>query len=435
MKLRLHTLLFALFIGGIFNYAKAQTEIDIDANSKTYNEIFDSLSTGLIQSRIPYGVLYDRVYGWSGLENWQSGDTTSLSRLFQTWYDLEQSYTDSTQRPNNYSSMRTKVQQKIYAVNIPIIVLFYNFSLIDTLAFTDGRMTLNNGMIIDNNNTSPYFAKQICMAGFRVDKIIANKNYTLQLDNALQLINSGSNVLQPPNNYRLNPIQSITINNLTTGLQYIVTASNPQLIQFTQAGSNIIKFTVTTITGASFIAHQYITIENIDYSDGTAQRPNGPTCLPSNEIIESTIPFQGYGETTATNSFADYHIYYHTINLNGTDNCQRILKKPIIIMDGFDPQDNNKYYNIYEDYLSYGTNPSIKLGDELRDKGYDVIILNFPKLGSIIDGVNGVPSINVPNNVKVNGTTTTVNKFERDGGTDYMERNAFILEKTYTRCK
>lgn len=71
-------------VGGVFAPAKAQTEMEIDANSKTYSQIFDSLSTGLIPSRIPYGILYDRVYGWSGLENWQSGDTTSVRRLFQT---------------------------------------------------------------------------------------------------------------------------------------------------------------------------------------------------------------------------------------------------------------------------------------------------------------------------------------------------------------
>ena len=50
----------------------------IDDNSKNYSQIFDSLSTGLIPSRIPNGVLYDRVYGWSGLDNWQNGDTTSV---------------------------------------------------------------------------------------------------------------------------------------------------------------------------------------------------------------------------------------------------------------------------------------------------------------------------------------------------------------------
>ena len=423
MKIKIFTLLLTVIVATIFTPATAQTEMDIDANSKNYSQIFDSLSTGLIPSRIPYAVLYDRVNGWSGLDDWQGGDTTSVRRLLQSWYDIEQSYFDSMQRPNRYINMRTKMQEKIYAVNLPIIALYNNFSFIDTLAYTDGRMTLNNGMLTDNNVALPYVTKQICMAGFGLDKIVANKNYTLQLDSALQFINNG---------FVIDNIQIVTINNLTTGLQYVVNNTNTQLIQFTQIGSNVLQFTITTTLGASFIAHQIVTVQDNGYVEGIAQRPDptGPSCFPSNELVESTIPFQGYGETIATNSFADYHIYYHTINLNGTDNCQRILKKPIIIIDGFDPQDANPYFKIYKNYLKYLSNGNdVFLGDDLRDKGYDVIILNFPKLGSTVDGINGVPNLSIPSNVKVNGTTNTINKFERDGGTDYMERNAFILVK------
>jgi hypothetical protein len=251
MKLRIYTICFLLVVGGFFTTAKAQTEIDINVNSKNYSQIFDSLSTGLILNRIPYGVLYERVFGWSGLDNWQSGDTTSVSRLFQGWYDIEQSYINASLRPTRYGNMRTKVQQKIYAVNLPIITLYNNFSSIDTLASTDGRMTVNNGVLIDNNGASPYMTKQICKAGFGIDKIVAYKNYTIQLDTSIALNNTAFN------------IQSITIDNLTVGSQYAVTGSNQQLIQFTQVGRNVLKFTITTTSGASFIAHQIVISDTV----------------------------------------------------------------------------------------------------------------------------------------------------------------------------
>lgn len=163
----------------------AQTEINITAGSKTYSETFDSLSTGLNPSRIPFGILYDRVYGWSGLDNFQNGDTTAVSRLLQGWYDLEQSYTNSNLRPNRYENMRKKVEQKIFAVQLPIITLLSNFSFIDSMAYSDGRIIVNNGMLIDNNGALPYSTKQIAMAGFGIDKVVANKNYALQLDTAI----------------------------------------------------------------------------------------------------------------------------------------------------------------------------------------------------------------------------------------------------------
>ena len=110
MKKLLHNLILFFVFTVTFLTAQAQTEIEIDANGRSYSQIFDSLSTGLIPSRIPYGTLYDRVYGWSGLDTWEGGDTTSVSRLFQSWYDAEQSVVNPLARPNNYDSMRTVVQ-------------------------------------------------------------------------------------------------------------------------------------------------------------------------------------------------------------------------------------------------------------------------------------------------------------------------------------
>ena len=52
-----------------FSKAQAQTIPEIEANGRTYSQIFDSLSTGLIPSRIPYGVLMDRVYGLGSLKH------------------------------------------------------------------------------------------------------------------------------------------------------------------------------------------------------------------------------------------------------------------------------------------------------------------------------------------------------------------------------
>ena len=50
--------------------SKAQQSIpEIEVNGRTYSQIFDSLSTGLIPSRIPYGVLMDRVYGLGSLKH------------------------------------------------------------------------------------------------------------------------------------------------------------------------------------------------------------------------------------------------------------------------------------------------------------------------------------------------------------------------------
>jgi hypothetical protein len=417
MKFKIIALLLIAVAFGAFTKVNAQ--IEIQAANKTYSEVFDSLNTGLIQSRIPNGTLYNRVYPWTSLDTWKNNDTTSISKLYQSWYDAEQSVVNINNRPNRYEPMRNKVQQLLYQVNLPIININYRFSYFDSMAIIDGRLSINNGMLVDNNLASPYITKQITMAGIGVDKMMANKAYIFKKDTALLLNNTDLLVT------------NIVVNNITTGENYPLLNNISQIpIYFTTAGLNVLKFTINYNNGTSQTNYQKINVVSNNATAGTFGRPDGPSCKPENIIIESSIPFKGYNETVATNSFADYHIYYHTVNLTGIDNCQiagvRKLLKPIIILDGFDPQDENKYFNIYEDNLKFVKNgiPTF-LGDELRDKGYDIIILNFPKLGSDIDGMpNKVPSM-----VKVNGTAQLQSQLDRDGGTDYMERNAFLLVK------
>jgi hypothetical protein len=423
MKIKILFLLLVVMVYQLFVPLKAQTTIQINSSSKNYSQIFDSLSIGLIPARVPYGNLYDRVYNWSRLDVWNNGDTSSLSKLYQTWYDAEQCVLDSNIRPSRYISMRNLIQRQLIQLKLPLIAINYRFGFIDSNAFTDGRMSINNGFLIDNNNAIPYFTKQISMAGIGLDIVVANKNYSLQFDTSILFNNTTQN------------IQNIIVTNINSGQTYTVSNSvSPTLIQFTQLGNNVLKFTINLSNGSNFINYQTVKVEDggIVNGNGTAARPNGPSCEPEHKIVESLIPFRGYIESQATNNFADYHIYYHTINLNGIDNCQRILKKPIIIMDGFDPQDKRKFYDIYKGQLSYKVNGNpILLGDELRDKGYDVIILNFPKLGSEIfdNSVPAVKVLDISKDVKVNGTTQISDQDGRDGGTDYMERNAFILVK------
>lgn len=110
------------------------------------------------------------------------------------------------------------------------------------------------------------------------------------------------------------------------------------------------------------------------------------------QTISSTIPFQGYEETEAFNGIGEYEIFY--------DNVNQQLDKPIFLVDGFDPTDTRTIPMIYES-LNYGTGQN--LATDLRNQGFDIVILNFP-------------------NYTRPQTTTLI-----QGGSDFIQRNAFIL--------
>jgi len=408
---------FSIFLS-LQQTSNAQTNTEIEANGRSYSQIFDSLSTGLIPSRIPYGVLMDRVYGWSGLTDWNNGDTVTASHLFQSWFDAEQAFVNAATRPNNYTLMRDAVQQQVYEVKLPVISFCYQFGYFDSLALTDGRLSEVNGILTDNNNASPYLSKQITFAGIATEDIVQTKSYALQYSNTLILNNTSFT------------IQSIVVKNITSNIEYTLTVNTAQVVQFTTAGTNLLRFTINLSNGTSYISYQKVDIKATTNGNGNiALKPAGPNCVPVSELLTSNIPFQGYTETFATNSHADYHTYYHTQSPAASD-CERVLRKPIIIIDGFNPEDDRKYSKIYGEQLSYSKNgvPTL-FGDELRDKGYDIIILNFPILGSVITDENKNTVVTIPSTVKINGTNTDINLRNRDGGADYIERNAMLLIK------
>ncbi|WP_053976032.1 T9SS type A sorting domain-containing protein [Mangrovimonas xylaniphaga] len=110
--------------------------------------------------------------------------------------------------------------------------------------------------------------------------------------------------------------------------------------------------------------------------------------------INSSITYQGFGETMAHAGTGEYKIYY--------DNIDGVFDKPIIVADGFDPNDSRTIDLMYS-LLDYGE-PVQNLADALRDEGFDIVVLNFPTYISSSDN------------------TTEIN-----GGADFIQRNAFIL--------
>ena len=84
----------ALFFAHGCNGLKAQG-IELK-EEETFSSDLRRMFSSIPHDAIPYGILYDRVPGWSGLTLWNSGDTTSTSHIKQSWYDLERAMNKPT---------------------------------------------------------------------------------------------------------------------------------------------------------------------------------------------------------------------------------------------------------------------------------------------------------------------------------------------------
>ena len=105
--------------------------------------------------------------------------------------------------------------------------------------------------------------------------------------------------------------------------------------------------------------------------------------------ITANIAYQGFGESQPYFGQGEYEIFL--------DNVDGVLDRPVIVLDGFDPGDVRGIGALYAS-LSYGGQ---NLADELRDLGFDIVVLNAPNY--ITDG------------------------YEIGGGGDFIQRNAMVL--------
>jgi len=121
-----------------------------------------------------------------------------------------------------------------------------------------------------------------------------------------------------------------------------------------------------------------------------------PTLLVAQISFTSAITpdLSAYGEATNYPGEGEYQIFLSADN---------VLDKPIIVVDGFDPDDTRNIAGLYSSLDFTGTFGSQNLADLVRAEGFDVVILNFPTYVRAADGA-------------------TV-----DGGADFMERNAMLL--------
>lgn len=378
---------------------------------QTFTQRFDSLAGGLIYSRVPTGVLYERVYPWSGIENWQPGDTLTPSRLRQAAWEMTQSRVKDTAAGwAAYKSWQDALYSHKMTGNVSVLGLNYSYSVLDSQAAKDGRIYLTADSLLVDKGTGapPYVTQKVAWAALGIDA-----STELYAESALSISFPGNGLL----NNTENTVTAIRIRNLATGQELLFPkGADAQLLQLPQAGSHLLELSLRYADGSySPLIRQRLTVLT------KLAKATGADCDPIHGLIESEKLYQGSGEPIATSTWADYHIYYHYTSPAATQ-CEQVLKKPVIILDGFDPQNSRQFFELYNIYLSVrGT--STNLAEELRKQGYDVVILNFPKLGQRID----VSGQQVPEQVKMpNGTRT--NRRNRDGGTDFIQRNAYALE-------
>lgn len=400
--------LFFLLASLCLHFSLCAQSID----TSTYQGKMDYLLQTLNKNKVTSGILYDRVEPYADLRNFGHrgyADTSSLVHYWQAWYELIAA--DYTKDSAGLVPLKAGAEQNAASLQrkvIPIGGLLYRFQLLDTNAVNNGVLVAEHETLVQNQAKAgeSYLLTRKTFVGALLATEIKKGSYYIKADPAFWHCNTGETLLRYiiyQNGIlvdSLSPGDSLAVNFQESGLQTFA------LVAQTGNGQNYTSYSTLSVEAVTVYEHEWDRPDSARYWYETEKfKPCGGV---RSTPITATISFKDYDDLSNSPVYGqgEYTIYKR---LEDPGNCGLSnIRKPIIILDGFDPSDDRKAETLYGKYLRYldGSGSNTYLGDAVRNNPnqYDVIILNFKDWSP--PGIGGMVV---------------------HGGADYVERNAMVL--------
>jgi len=380
-----------------------------------------------ISSQINTGILYTKITPFSNLYNFNTleHNTTNSSSFVQAISELH----NASDKSLFISSEQLKALKKqLYSaknntatplVDIGIINTSFDFLYYDEENESNGGLRLINGVFTPIANKPSVFTKHVTLISPQQEiiKNTANGIVNFQLQNSL-FFNRSKPIKTLVANFGTNTNYTLINNSIFTN-----TVAN---VNYTTFGKKQFTFTITYQDNSTQTT--YATASIVQPPLTNLQKSNN--CVKTDVVtFNSTIPFKAWDENTTKYGQLEYKIFFGDNNQTGSCDISRV-KKPFIVVDGFDPGDtrriedtdcdaicqklisdaNDGIYNeedhesIYE-LMKFSNDPNDNMVAKLQEENYDVIIINLP-------------TIRAAHNFK---------EIIHDYGADYIERNAMSL--------
>lgn len=335
----------------------------------------------LLKEHTETKILYDQVANVSHATDIKKEEINPLY-FMQVYHEMERA--DYLNRLPKLEKLEAEAKNGFAKEYVPLSVLISEFETIIKSTVENNKMVFNANNQYEITDTSiSYFNKHAIGIVAPLLKAIKGKRVVFKL-NESHIFNT--------TNKNISKIEA----DFNDGLGFRILNKNSEVIvNYSTIGKKTIAFKMTLNTGEIFTHSNAFEVEEkaipLDASAKISQM--APFYVSPLTSITSSIPYQGVGETAAHQGRGEFQIFY--------DNEAGLLDKVIIVCDGFDPGDGRKIPDIYN-LLNYGA-PVQNLGNNVRNLGYDVVVLNFPQY------------------TRPDGTTVI------DGGVDYIQRNAKVM--------
>ncbi|MDY7393683.1 hypothetical protein UMM65_00370 [Aureibaculum sp. 2210JD6-5] len=360
----------------------------------------DSMLVHIDKKTLTSGILYERVTPWAALDEFNgSNENMSSPRHFeQALHELyiasnKQKFVYYRDLRNKYTNEKFQNVVDVGIINATFQTLNYNAESKDL-----GGLRLVNNVYQPVKGEDPFLTKHVLVVS-PLKKYVVGQTIVFNFDKSFFFEETEDKRI-------INLVANFGTNQKHTLINKDILNKQSISVNYKSTGEKTISFTAQFSDGTSVTTKAKIHVKVV--SNSTLK--SGGNLIESHSIV-STIPFQGYDESTPINGQLEYRIFYDLVNNN------TVLNKPIVIIDGFDPLDKRKiqdsdphpgesdvdHVSIEEMMIYFDSdNDPVEIIEELRGLGYDVIIVNHPVYTRTINGV-----------------VTQI-----DGGADYIERNA-----------
>lgn len=358
--------------------------------TNNYKEYSDATLSKLDKSKIPFGILYEKVQPLANLDFFQIENKEALTNdihFFQAYHEFYFSHFDLQNlltEDEIYNQLDT--YEKANRFTQPLGFLFANFATIKQNAVENGLFLFEDGVFKDVASQNPYNTiSSILISPLSTEDWTIGTHY-IQLESNFIFGNAPK------------PMRKVRIN-FGDGLGW--QERDLSSIPMTDLNKNTVNPFVYELTSIDKQIDGQIEVE---FSDGTQIHSNFSQavkktrsecndCIPIGgmdggdqlHIVGDLYPsLSDYGITPTNAEGTAYIFYANQQNYNAHK-----LVKPVIFLDGYDPDNGRDVRRIYTKYINKNvTLPivgNIDLADHIRALGYDLIILDFKEGGDFLE--------------------------------------------------
>jgi hypothetical protein len=356
----------------------------------------DTMLANIDKTGLTTGVLYQRAVPFSRLAAFNEGANISSSGHFEQAL-LELHKASLGQKFMDHSQLRSLYVHDTIKNIVDVGIINASFNEINYVDANEdeGGLHKTQDDFEKINNGKPAFLERHALVISPLKKYVVGDDITYIFGPSFLLQDTATKNLVS------------LIANFDTATDYTIFNNGAFInaaitVPYTEEGYKILTFTATFADGSTKTTQGTLHVKL------ALHLPPPPLIVKYTE--DATIPFQGIGESMPYLGYLEYTVFY--------GNPQAKIKKPLVIIDGFDPGDERKVrdedsdkpanehrsiyeYNIYEDAAG---DPYFIIPD-LRVLGYDVVIVNHP--------------------------TYYRNGYKIDGGADFIQRNAYAHIELY----